>query len=706
MPFPDMFPKRFQTLLFTLGCLIALLAGYAGVADHGQIRNRTADASLDFYTRLSPFIGDREMAEMMVLVDIDEASLKSLGQWPWPRSVMAELLERINAAQPLVIGVDVLMTEQDRFAPANIARYTGINPDQLASIPDGDRVLGASLAEIPVVMATTLVDFETEPAFAPVGVARIGSEINTLITVPGVLSPVEALKTAPGSGFVSLGLERDNYVRRVPLIARQKDRIIPSFALEMLRVAQGADTHVVRLAGDTGQATSQIKTGNVIITGDDAGLLTLHHGYSTRFKRVSAATIMNNDDGEDWALPINNSFIVIGSSAMGLKDIHATSLETALPGPFVHLQILHQILSERVIHAGEIVAVAEIAAAVLVAIIMSLLMMRLPLVFAILLLGGVGGTAAWGYVHAFLEQGFLGNMIFSIGLVGSVSILVLTLRAGWEETQRRKLRSAFNQYLSPEMVRRIDTSDSGPSLGGQTTPVSVMFMDIRGFTTLTEAMADSPQKLTMIINTIMDSATAIVLNHGGTLDKYIGDALMAFWNAPMPQQDHARRAVDAAIALEEALPRINEDVRALMADEWHGETISIGIGVATGDAVVGNLGSRFRFSYSCIGDTVNLAARLEPFGKNTGLATTLADTTAEAADHTGLIPIDTITVRGKSEQTVVYSPLDLQEETASLHLQMLEKRSEGNRRSVLALLRKLSDDPRYPENLVQYYRDA
>lgn len=699
--------KRFQTLLFFLGCLLALLGGYAGVQDVGEIRSRSMDASLDLYTRLAPFEGDTEMAEMMVLVDIDEASLKDLGQWPWPRSVMAELLERINAAQPLVIGVDILMSEEDRFTPQNISRFTGVDQSRLEDIPNGDEILGASLAALPVVMATNIVNFDTEGVpFAPVGVATIGSEISGLITAQGLLSPIPSLQTSPGGGFVSLGLERDNNVRRVPLIARHDDQLIPSFALEMLRVAQGASTHVVRLAGDTGQATSQIKTGNMIVTGDDAGLITLHHGYSERFVRVSASTIMFNDDGAGWAQPINNSFVIIGSSAAGLKDIHATSLEASLPGPFIHLQILHQILSDRVINTGEIVAMAELAAAMLVTIILAFLMTRMPLVFAILLLAALAGGAAWGYLQAFLKANFLGNIYLSLGLTLGVSILVLSLRAAWEETRRRQLRSAFNQYLSPEMVRQIDTSGSGPSLGGQTIPVSVLFMDIRGFTTLSEAMSDDPQKLTTIINTIMERTTAIVLKEGGTLDKYIGDALMAFWNAPMPQQDHARRAVQTAIAIENALPAINEEVKALMGERWTGEGIRIGIGISTGEAVVGNLGSKFRFSYSCIGDTVNLAARLEPFGKNTGLATTLSETTATLSDHPGLLPIDDITVRGKSKPTTIYSPLTLDDETVNLHEQMIEKRAEKNRRGMLALLKRLEVSPGYPASLVNYYRNV
>ena len=698
--------NRFQTLLFFLGCLLALVGGYAGLQDIGQIRSRAADASLDLYTRLAPFEGDRDMGEMMVMVDVDEESLKALGQWPWPRAVMAELLERVNAAQPLVIGVDILMIEEDRFSPKNIASFAGLDAATLSRIPNGDNMLGLSLDALPVVMATNIVTFETDtPAFAPVGVATIGNRIETLIDAPGIQSPIVPLQSAPGGGFVSLGLERDNNVRRVPLIARHNGEIIPSFALEMLRVAQGANTHVVRLAGDTGRATTQIKTGSLIVTGDDSGLITLHHGYSKRFKRVSAATIMANDDGEGWALPINNSFVVVGSSAAGLKDIHATSLESSLPGPLIHLQILHQILSDRVINAGEIVALIEIAAAVLIAIILALMMTKLTLVYAILLLGGGTAGATWGYLRAFLEADFLGNIFFSVGLCLGVSLLVLSFRAAWEETRRRQLKTAFNQYLSPEMVRRIDMSGSGPSLGGQTIPVSVMFMDIRGFTSLSEALSDDPQHLTKIINTIMERTTTIVLEHGGTLDKYIGDALMAFWNAPMPQEDHAARAVAAARAIEAAMPDINEEVKAMLGDRWSGDNICIGIGIATGEAVVGNLGSRFRFNYSCIGDTVNLAARLEPFSKNTGLATTLSAATAEGAEHQGLIPIDSINVRGKSQKTVIYSPLELDDESNQIHHQMLEKRAEGNRRGMMALLRRLENTIAYPASLISYYRE-
>ncbi|MCE2517586.1 MAG: adenylate/guanylate cyclase domain-containing protein [Alphaproteobacteria bacterium] len=701
-----MTPQQFQRLLFIFACTLAVLLGFAGLTNMGELRSRTQDASLDLYTRISPFEGDPDFAKMMVLVDIDEQSLQSIGQWPWPRSVTAELIDRVNAAQPLAIGLDILMTEEDRFTPENIAELSGQDPDVFRDIiPDGDAILGDSLANAPTIMATNLVGFASNrELFAPVGVAQIGTQNENLLTAPGALSPVPALQTSPGSGFVSISLQRDNAIRRAPLIANIDGKLSPSFALEMLRVAQGARNHIAKLAGDTGNATTQVKTGRIIATGDEQGFITLHHGYSERFTTVSAATIMNNDDGGGWAEQINNSFVILGSTASGLKDIHATSLEASLPGPYIHLQILHQILSERHINAGFIFEVLELLAGVVIAIVMSVVIMRVPLTIALLTLTVITVGTGFGFVWSFNTHGYLGNIFMSLGNVLLVGILVLAIRAAYEEFRRRKLRNAFNQYLSPEMVRRIDASGSGPSLGGTTTNISVMFMDVRGFTTLSEALADDPETLTTMINKIMDHATSIILDHGGTLDKYIGDALMAFWNAPMPQDDHARRAIDAAIALEDALPAINQELKDLMGDRWPGQDIRIGIGIATGDAVVGNMGSRFRFSYSCIGDIVNLAARLEPFGKNTGLPTTLADATAEQGDHPDLITIDEIAVRGKSNATVIYSPLRLSPETRDLHDALIKARQSGTRRAITSALSKLAKVEDYPASLMAYYQ--
>jgi len=230
-----------------------------------------------------------------------------------------------------------------------------------------------------------------------------------------------------------------------------------------------------------------------------------------------------------------------------------------------------------------------------------------------------------------------------------------------------------------------------------------MFMDVRGFTTLSESLADKPHELTQIINLILDEATNVIMDHGGTLDKYIGDAVMAFWNAPLPQYDHHRRAVDAAIALQAHVPVINQRLEQMMGDAWSGGPIAIGVGVASGKAIVGNFGSKKRLSYSVVGDVVNLAARLEPFSKQTGLPLAFSETTALASQHPDLIKINDISMRGRGSTEAVYSYLPLPETTRTQHDSMLAELLNDNLSGVARSLTILENATDYPESLIAYY---
>ena len=522
-----------------------------------------------------------------------------------------------------------------------------------------------------------------------------GGANNTLLTVPGVRSPVEALQTSPGAGFVNLSLEHDKIVRQVPLIAQIGDELIPSFALEMLRVAQGASGHIVRFAGVRGNSTTQIKTGNSIIATDERGFFALHHGYSTRFKNISAGAILADSNQPT----LKDAIIVIGSSAAGLKDIHTTPLEAAIPGPLIHLHTLEQILSGRILTKSTAFSFLEIIAAAFASSIMVWLMLRLGLIHALILLPSLTAIIAWGYVLGFKIYGYLGNPVFVLSLMVTVSLLTLALRAMLEDRRRKRLRSAFGQYLSPQMVERIDAAGIAPSLGGETTNATIMFMDIRRFTPLTEALIDNPQHLTLIVNTLMERATAIILEKGGTLDKYMGDALMAFWGAPLPQRDYTAKAIEAAQAIEAIMPAINAELDNLLPSQH--KPISIGIGIASGKVVVGNFGSRFRFGYSCLGDAVNLAARLESFSKNTGLITTLCEETARLAPDKAIVTIDEVSVYGKAAKVKVATPLALSPETLALHETMLKKSSQKAKLNILEKLKALSD---YPPSLISYYK--
>lgn len=696
--------RRLALTLLAVGLPLACLA--ATLADLGEIDGRTRDASLDVFTGIRPFTGDAELARSMVFVDIDEASLARFGQWPWPRQYMAVLLQNIGLSEPLAIGVDILMSEDDRFNADAIERLGDFPAGSLAGqLPDGDALLGEMLSYTPSVIAVSLTAAASANApYLPATVSVLGDSTLPLLAADGLLSPVEKVAQAPGAGFVSLSFERDSIVRHIPMVARFGDQLIPSLSAEMLRVAQGAGGHILKQAIDTGSGANLMRTGQVTMGLDAYGRLPLYHGTIDRFTTISAADLLDEAGPER----LTNAFVIIGSSATGLKDTRSTNLEPAIPGPMIHLSAIHQLLSGTSLRASTLYGFAELVAAALIALLVGLLAAHAPIGIGLAALAtGVAASAIGGYLM-FVNLMFLSNAILAAGIVLVCGATSLVLRGIVDELARRQLRSAFGQYLSPQMVRTIEQSGSAPELGGVTTDISVMFMDVRGFTTLSESLAASPQVLTRLINIILDEASDVILAHEGTLDKFIGDCVMAFWNAPLPQADHHDRAVAAAIALQNHVPAINERLAREIGDAWQGGGIAIGVGVASGTVVVGNFGSRTRLSYSVVGDTVNLAARLEPFSKQTGLPLTFANATATGAAAHDLLKIDEISVRGRAGAEPIYSWQPLAAGTRAAHDRLLERLlaadAADRRKAHRAALTRLAAMADYPHGLAEYYR--
>ena len=703
--------KRILSLFKQIGIasLLPIIIGFGLFTDVFGLRTASRDISLDIYTNLAPFDKEPELAKQMVFVDIDEASLARYGQWPWPRQYMAVLLQNIGIQDPAAISFDVLFSEDDRFNAPAIEALGGLEDGALSDVlPDGDGLFGEMLSYTPSIVAFSLTTAEgANTPYLPASVSVIGDSALSLLSAENMLSPVPKLQQSPGAGFVSLSLERDSIVRNVPIIAElsqdNMSRIVPSISLEMLRVAQGARGHILKISSDTGTSHNQLRSGRVIVNLDEFGRLPLHHGYSDRFTIVSATDVL---EGRDLADRLNGAFVLIGASAAGLKDIHSTNLEAAIPGGLIHLQALHQMLSGHTLKSSHLLTVAEIATGFVISVILGLLIGQLPLRASVgLVMAGLALTGFFEF-RLFTQDSYLTNAVMMVSQIGLASLALLVLRAFREEANRRQLRGAFGQYLSPTMVREIEQSGQSPELGGVTTQITVMFMDVRGFTTLSETLSAQPQTLTRIINIILDEATEIIMAHGGTLDKYIGDAIMAFWNAPVSQADHARRGVDAAIALDQHLGKINALLKPHLPESLKEYEIRIGVGIATGEVVVGNFGSKARLSYSVVGDTVNLAARLEPFGKQTGLPLAFSKNTATQADHDALIPINAIPIRGRNEPEMVYSHLALSEETKALHLAMAKlaaERPKNHKTTFTSLRKQLETCADYPVSLLAYY---
>ncbi|MGC6518183.1 MAG: CHASE2 domain-containing protein [Candidatus Puniceispirillaceae bacterium] len=692
-----------------MALILPVLLAIAAISDVYSLRSNSRDLSLDLYTQIAPFDKEPELAKQMVFIDIDEASLARYGQWPWPRQYMAVLLQNIGLQEPAAIAFDVLFSEDDRFNAPAIEALGGLADGDLSDVlPDGDALFGEMLSYTPSILAFSLTSADSaNTPFLPASVSVIGDSDIPLLTAKNLLSPVAKLQQAPGSGFVSLSLERDSIVRNVPLIARfdedGQSRIVPSISLEMLRLAQGAKGHILKISQDTGTTNNQIRSGRVVVNADEFGRLPLHHGYSDRFTIVSASDVFEDVNLFDR---LNGAFVLIGASAAGLKDIHSTNLEAAIPGGLIHLQALHQMLSGHTLKSSQLLVVAEIAIAFVISVIIGLIIARVSIIASIITMMFVLMATAFGAFQLFVTHAYLTNAVMMLVQIGVASITLLMVRAFREEANRRQLRGAFGQYLSPTMVKEIEQSGQSPELGGVTTDISVMFMDVRGFTTLSETLSKQPQTLTKIINIILDEATSVIMRHGGTLDKYIGDAIMAFWNAPIAQADHAKRAIEAAIALDNHLDHINAMLAPHLPEAIKGHQIRIGVGIATGEVVVGNFGSKTRLSYSVVGDTVNLAARLEPFGKQTGLPLAFSHKAATGADHPDLIEINAIPIRGRAEAEIVHSHLPLSQETRAFHDEVARlaiDRPKSAQKDFQKLRKHLSSATDYPKTLLAYY---
>lgn len=697
---------RRRLALTALAVALPILLLLAAVVDIGDLDGRTRDSSLDIYTGITPFTGVDELAGRMVFVDIDEASLARFGQWPWPRQYMAVLMQNIGNAGPLAIGVDILMSEDDRFNASAIERLGGLPAGALDdSIPDGDAQLGEILSLTPSVVAISLTEAASaNPPYLPASVSVIGDSTLPLMQASGLLSPVTKLARAPGAGFVSLALDRDSVVRHVPMVARYSDQLIPSLSSEMLRVAQGSGGHILKQAIDAGTGTNLMRTGQITMALDVHGRLPLYHGLTDRFTTVSASDVLSETGLDRLA----GSFIVIGSSAAGLKDTHSTNLEAAIPGPMIHLAVIHQLLSGVSLKSSSAYVFGELLVAALLAMFVGLLAAHAPVAVGLSVTGIATIAMTTGGYLMFVNAMYLSNAVLTGGMVLVTGASSLMLRGIADELARRQLRSAFGQYLSPHMVRTIEQSGTTPELGGVTTEISVMFMDVRGFTALSQSLVASPQVLTRLINIILDEASKVIMAHEGTLDKFIGDCVMAFWNAPLAQADHHDRAVTTAIALQNHLPAINRRLATEIGDDWQGGGIAIGVGVASGTVVVGNFGSRTRLSYSVVGDTVNLAARLEAVSKQTGLPLTIANDTAFGARRHDLLKIDEITVQGRATAEPIHSWHPMPETTRAAHDALLARilapgavRHKAALRRELAALTGLSD---YPDGLAGYYR--
>ncbi|MEK1853887.1 MAG: adenylate/guanylate cyclase domain-containing protein [Phyllobacterium sp.] len=621
-------------------------------ASDPQLLKQARDLTFDEYQRMAP----RAFEKLPVrVIDIDEASLQEFGQWPWPRDRLATLVDRLSEMGASAIAFDILFAEPDRLSPRSVVRdVPGIDPSLLGKLPDNDEIFARSIAGKPVVLGFGLSNEgnyhpPVKAGFAFTGESPIGAPPRIRAATP--LRPqLEA--NAAGIGHISLNPgAASNVVRAVPLFLSDGEQLYPNLALEALRVAQGASTYVLAGAANVPDTLTLIKIGEFVVPVTAAGELWLYVSRDTAERYVSARQVLATGGASpDVRAAIDGSIVFVGTSAAGLQDIRTTALGQNVPGVSLHAQTVEQILSGHFLARpdwADGLEIMSIAAAGSVLVMVTTFVSPAVALACGLLITVLALVASW---LAFFYAGLLFDPLAPI-VSGSITHFGATaFRFLVIDRERREVRRAFGHYLSPSLLYRIEHTPDALRLGGDDRELTVMFVDVRNFTQISEQLA--PAEVVGFLNTLLDALSHHVIANEGTLDKFIGDSIMAFWNAPVDVANHGGKAVNAALAMRETLARLNAEDAFGFGKE---QKVGIGIGIHTGLACVGNMGAETRFNYSAVGDAVNIAARIESSCKEVGFDILVSESTAKLLPNWALLEAGVLALKGKSTRTRLFA---------------------------------------------------
>ncbi|MBI4597820.1 MAG: adenylate/guanylate cyclase domain-containing protein [Candidatus Omnitrophica bacterium] len=603
------------------------------------------------------------------IVDVDDESLARLGQWPWPRTQIAQLVTRLRELNAAAIVFDIVFAEPDRTAPAQILSLWPATPavealrERVQELPDHDALFAQAISAAPVVTGFVLTEgVNTHEPALKAAFAHAGDDPRQFLhPFQAAVVNLPALEAAAsGNGSFTILADRDGIIRRVPLAFRLRDRLHPSLVAEAIRVTQGASTYLVKSSGASGQfslgtrtGVTHLKIGSMTIPSDAQGRLWLYDTGPVAERFLPAWRVL-----ADTADPakISGHIVFIGTSAAGLKDLRTTPLNPVAAGVEVHAQCAEQILLQEFLLRPDWADGAELIYVLILGIGLIILLPWIgPAWCAALaltaILGACGASwAAFTHLRWLLDPIVPSLAVVLIYLAGSLMIFLQT------ERERRWVRQAFSRYLSPVLVKRLAENPKLLRLGGELKAMTLLFADIRGFTTIAEQF--DAEALTKFMNRFLTPMTQVIQEHFGTIDKYIGDCIMAFWNAPLDDPQHTRHAAQAALAMRAYLVTWNRRLRAeAEAAGRQAITVHIGIGINTGECCVGNLGSDQCFNYSVLGDDVNLASRLEGQSKVYRTDIVIGPATAEAVQDLTVLELDLIRVKGKTKPTRIYGLL-------------------------------------------------
>jgi len=620
--------------------------------------------------RLKTMLAPRQktLAEV-IIVDIDETTMEKIG-WPWPRKQLAQLVTNLSNVGTVVIAFDVLFAEPERNPAREVAQqltsqtraHTAI--ENLIPQMDGDLAFAASLAQTDVLLGLLLqsdpnVQRGQLPHNAIVTNRTITPKLSALNYLGHVTSLPQLHQASAGAGFINSSPDSDGFLRRSALVSRYQDKLYSSLSLEAARLYALAENVEVDIQPAAKQFNIRgLKIGTQLIPTDAEGrVLIPYRGPQGSFPYISALDILNNNF--DHAL-FDGAVVFVGTSAVGLVDLRATPMGVQFPGVEVHANVFEGLLNPELLHHRPDFWQAMVLVYLLVAGIgLSLL---LPLMGPLWMALAAISTLALTLVANFW---FWSNIQMALPLASSILLVLLitsyNIAHGFfsESHKRQQIKSIFNQYVPPAHIDKMLESPDEVSMDGERKELTVLFSDIRSFTNISERL--SANELKQLLNRYFNPITECIFRHDGTIDKYVGDMVMAFWGAPLEDEEHAQHAVETALEM----LRLTSSLRQEFLQQGLPE-IRIGIGLNTGNMNVGDMGSSYRRAYTVLGDAVNLGSRLEGLTKFYGLECLVTEQTKKQCQNIQFKLIDKVKVKGKTEAVSIYEPIDPQDLTPEL----------------------------------------
>jgi adenylate cyclase len=660
-------PLNFTRLYVAFVILLLGVAIIVRVIDPFFVRGLRL-LSFDWYQQLHPEAYDPETP--VRIVDIDETSLARIGQWPWPRTAMRNLLLELTSKGAAAVAFDVLFIEPDRTSLEEIAKrlptpQASVLLQYMAEESTYDQAFAEALRETPSVLGTSLTRSSTASLPAKAGFVVAGDDPWRFIpSFPGASGNLAVLEAAAkGIGAINWLPDRDQIVRRVPLVYRIGNEPVPSLAAELLRVGQGASTFILKASNASGETSfgrntglNHLKVGDIEIPTDPDGAIFIKFRQGNPAAYIPAWKVLSGQVSE---ADLAGRLVLIGTSAPGLLDLRATPLSSAIPGVEIHAQVLEHILAGRSLVRPDYALAIEETIMVVLGLLLAVILPRVTAAWAaVCTLFTVAALLLSGWL-LFRTRGMLIDTAYpAMALACFAGALTFYVYRG-VETQRTTIRSAFGRYLAPEVIAEVIADPNKLELGGEVRELTLMFCDVRNFTSISEQL--SATELTHFVNELLTPLSETILHFRGTIDKYMGDAIMAFWNAPVDDSTHAEHACEAALQMAAKLNVLNQNwEQQAAAAQRQFKEVRIGIGINTGECCVGNFGSSVRFDYSAIGDEVNVTSRLEGLSKIYGLSAIISERTVARAEHLfPMFELDVVMVKGRERTTRIFTLLQL-----------------------------------------------